>query len=255
MAEETSLAVSLENTLTNVKDGLPADFNIQRFVNNSVALIQGNKQLIEYGKKYGVGQIKAGLLKGAYLGLDAMNNEFYLVQYGNDLNFMMDYRGAVKLAKKYSIRPVLDIYAKLVRKGDKYEESIVDGQPKLTFKPIPFNDGEIVGAFAVCMFKDGGIVFDTMSKSDLDRTRAKSKASNSMAWKDFEGEMYKKTVLHRLTKHLELCFDSLDQKKIYDDDTESADFSRQTAVVENPFAEPETQDDVVAEGGVVEDGV
>ena len=51
-----------------------------------------------------------------------------------------------------------------------------------------------------------------MSLADLENTRKSSKASNSPAWKNFTGEMYKKTVLHRLCKHIELDFENPTQQ-------------------------------------------
>lgn len=56
------------------------------------------------------------------------------------------------------------------------------------------------------------MVYDTMSLADLENTRKSSKASNSPAWKNFTGEMYKKTVLHRLCKHIELDFENPTQQ-------------------------------------------
>ena len=51
--------------------------------------------------------------------------------------------------------------------------------------------------------------------ADLENTRKSSKASNSPAWKNFTGEMYKKTVLHRLCKHIELDFENPTQKNAF----------------------------------------
>ena len=220
IAKKSDFEISLQTSLASVKDALPAELNVSRFVQNAVAFLNGNDALIDFNKKYGSAQIKQGLMKGAFLGLDAMNKECYLIPYGNQLNFMIDYRGNVKLAKKYSIRPIKDIYAKLVRKGDEFEEVIVNGEPSLNFKPLPFNNEEIVGAFAVCLYKDGGMVYDTMSIADLENTRKSSKASNSPAWKNFTGEMYKKTVLHRLCKHIELEFDNPNQRELFSEDVE-----------------------------------
>lgn len=223
MAEEKkevalTFSESLTKDLVAVQEALPKDFNTTRFVQNAVALLNENTQLADFAKKNGTAQIKMGLMKGAYLGLDAMNKECYLIPYGNQLNFMVDYRGNVKLAKKYSIRPIKDIYAKLVREGDEFEEVVVNSQPNINFKPKPFNNGKIIGAFAVALFTDGGVQYDTMSLDDLENTRKSSKASNSPAWKNFTGEMYKKTVLHRLCKHIELDFDNANQIKYFDED-------------------------------------
>lgn len=213
MAETFSLA--LTNSLEEMQMALPNDFNTARFVTNAVALLNDNEGLQEFAKKNGLAQIKAGMLKGAVLDLDASNNEFYLVAYGSKLNFMPSYKGSIKICKKYSIRPIKDIYAKVVREGDEFEESIINGEPSISFKPKAFNDGKVIGAFAVCLYKDGGMVYDTMSLNDLENTRKSSKASNSPAWKNFTTEMYKKTVLHRLCKHIEIDFASYEQRTYF----------------------------------------
>lgn len=210
-AEKQSFSVMLTDKLESVKEALPQDFNKARFVQNAIALLNDNPQL----QKYSQSQLMAGLMKGAYLGLDFYSRECYLIPYGDQLNYQTDYRGAKKLAKKYSIRPIKDIYAKLVREGDEFEEVIINGEQGINFKPKPFNDGNIIGAFAVCLYQDGGLVYDTMSLADLENTRKSSKASNSPAWKNFTGEMYKKTVLRRLCKHIELDFESPAQRSAF----------------------------------------
>lgn len=209
--KELTFSESLRRELTNVQDALPKDFNKERFVQNALALLNDNPNIAKYGQA----QIIGGLMKGAYLGLDFYSKECYLVPYGNQLNYQTDYRGAKKLAKKYAIRPVKDIYAKLVREGDLFEESIEGGNQTFVFKPKAFNDGKIIGAFAVCLYADGGMQYDTMSLADLENTRKQSKASNSPAWKNFTGEMYKKTVLHRLCKHIELDFENPTQRTTF----------------------------------------
>ena len=39
-----------------------------------------------------------------------------------------------------------------------------------------------------------------------------------MAWKDFTGQMYLKTVLHRLCKHIEIDFENPKQRELFDED-------------------------------------
>ena len=98
VAKKDSFSEQLTTSLTVVKDALPKELNIQRFVQNAVALLNDNQTLMDFAKKHGTMQIKQGLMKSAYLGLDAINKECYLIPYGNQLNFMIDYRGNVKLA-------------------------------------------------------------------------------------------------------------------------------------------------------------
>lgn len=227
----------LTGQLGKVEDALPENFNKARFVQNSLALLNEKPELAKYSKP----QIISGLLKGAFLGLDFYNKECYLVEYGGKLNFQIDYRGNVKLAKKYSIRPIKDIYAKLVREGDEFEMWVEDGEQKVDFKPLPFNDGKIVGAFAVCVYEDGGMICDTMSVADLENTRKSSKAKNSPAWTNFTGEMYKKTVLHRLCKMIELEFDNQNQKKLFGEDMEIETGVVDNSEISDPFAQAESE--------------
>ena len=261
MAENTQIVEKKENNsnfsivladkLDSVSDALPKDFNKARFVQNALALVNENPNIAKYGQQ----KIMAGLLKGAYLGLDFYSKECYLVPYGNDLNYQTDYRGAKKLAKKYSIRPIKDIYAKLVHEGDLFEEKIIGGEQSFDFKPKPFNDGKIIGAFAVVLYTDGGMAYDTMSLADLENTRKASKASNSPAWKNFTGEMYKKTVLHRLCKHIELDFENPTQQNMFLSGMEIE--TDQQKIVENEIAENANSvdfpEDVVVESKVVEE--
>ena len=261
MAENTQIVEKKENNsnfsivladkLDSVSDALPKDFNKARFVQNALALVNENPNIAKYGQQ----KIMAGLLKGAYLGLDFYSKECYLVPYGNDLNYQTDYRGAKKLAKKYSIRPIKDIYAKLVHEGDLFEEKIIGGEQSFDFKPKPFNDGKIIGAFAVVLYMDGGMAYDTMSLADLENTRKASKASNSPAWKNFTGEMYKKTVLHRLCKHIELDFENPTQQNMFLSGMEIE--TDQQKIAENEIAENANSvdfpEDVVVDSKVVEE--
>lgn len=216
--KKTTFSELLTTSLADVKEGLPADFNITRFVQNGIALLNGNEALQKFSRQYGSGQIKSGLMRAAFLGLDALNSECHLVPYGSTLNFTIDYRGDTKLIKKYSVRPVLDVYAKLVRQGDDFRLYIKDGKQTFDFEPKPFNDGAIIGAFAVILYKDGGLDIEEMSVKELEKVRSKSKMANGMAWKDFTGEMYKKTVLHRIKKKVTIEFENPAQKEYWDED-------------------------------------
>lgn len=194
---------------------LPNDFNKQRFIQNCMTVLQDGQA--DFSKCEAPSVVRT-LLKGAFLGLDFFSGECYAIPYGGKCSFQTDYKGEIKLAKKYSSNPIKDIYAKVVRKDDDFEEVIENGQQKINFRPKPFNDGEIVGAFAVCLYKDGSMIYDTMSKADIEHTRKSfSKAANSKAWTDSYGEMCKKTVLRRLCKLIDLNFDNKEQIEAFED--------------------------------------
>ena len=169
MAETFSLALTTE--LNEHKSALPANFNVERFVQNSVALLNNNDSLMKFAQQYGTAQIKAGLMRAAYQGLDALNGEIYLIPYSGSLQFMPSFKGMQKMAKRYSKRPIRDIYSRIVREGDEFEVGVKDGEPTINFTEKPFNTGEILGVFAVALFEDGGLTYEVMSKSDVEACR------------------------------------------------------------------------------------
>ena len=219
----------LTDKLVSVESALPKDFNRERFVQNCIAVMNENPALA----KINPAQTIQGLLKGAYLGLDFLNRECYLIPYGNSVQFQTDYKGEVKFTKKYSIRKILDVYAKVVRKGDEFVEEIIDGKPSIDFKPLPFNDDEIIGAFAVVLYQDGGMSYEVMSVKDINSVRNNySKASQSKAWKYSFDEMCKKTVYRRLCKHIETDFESAEAHSAWDEGS-GMDFATPVTPVNN----------------------
>ena len=228
---ELAEVLTNEMALPSVSDALPKDFNKARFVQNAVALMNENKDLAKYPQA----KIVPGLLKGAYLGLDFFNKECYLIPYGQDLQFQVDYKGSIKLAKKYAVRPVDEIYARIVREGDEFSEEVRDNEPIINFKPKPFNNGKIVGAFAVCQYKDGGSKVEVMSIEQLDAAKRMSKAQTGTAWKFFAEEMYKKTVIRRLCKGIPIEMENPTQEALMHDDTIIEAEGRVVEEEENPF--------------------
>lgn len=216
MANEVAIKFSeqLTDKLISYETALPKNFNRERFVQNCLTVMNEKPELANINKA----ELIQGLCKAAFLGLDFMNKECYLIPYGNSVQFQTDYKGEKKFVKNYSIRPIKDIYAKVVREGDFFEERILDGQPTVDFKPLPFNNGKIIGAFAVVLYVDGGMEYETMSTEDINSVRNNySKASQSKAWKYSFDEMAKKTVLRRLCKHIETDFESIEARNTWDE--------------------------------------
>lgn len=253
------MATENKNYLVAIHDGLnsalekqvaalPKDFNKQRFLQNCMTVLQDGQA--DFSKCDPASVVRT-LLKGAFLSLDFFNRECYAIPYGNTVNFQTDYRGEIKLAKRYASNPIKDIYAKVVREGDEFIEEIENGNQSVSFKPKAFNNGEIIGAFAVCLYKDGGMIYDTMSVDEIEHTRKTfSKQADGKAWKNSYGEMCKKTVLRRLCKLIDLNFDTAEQMQAFED---ASDFD-----VNNPNpVEPEKAVDVYANveaSEVVENG-
>lgn len=208
----------LDDGLTRQVKALPEQFNKQRFLQNCMTVLQdGTADFSKCDPK----TVVRTLMKGAFLGLDFFNGECYAIPYGTQCNFQTDYKGEIKLCKRYSRNPIKDIYAKVVREGDQFEEVIENGRQTVNFKPKSFNDGDIIGAFSIVLYMDGSMMYDTMSKAEIEHTRQTfSKAANSKAWKESYGEMCKKTVLRRLCKLIDLDFDTAEQCQAFEEGSE-----------------------------------
>ncbi len=203
-----SFSDALTAELNEAKDSLPANFNVQRFVHNSIALLNGNETLVKFNKQYGSSQIKAGLIRAAYLGLDALNSECYLVPYGSTINFVTSYKGMIKMVKKYSQDGVKRVFADIIREGDEITATIADGKKGLAIKQNLLSKNPVIGCLAQVIYSDGDLDYEYMSLDDLQKVRNLSKAKNSLAWSTFTEEMYKKACIRRLLKRVTLDLDA-----------------------------------------------
>lgn len=230
--EQQTKQVTTAEYLNNIQDALmkqiaekvgamPEGFNKDRFTLNCITLIRDmlkDKKKRENLDGISADSIALCMIKGAFLGLDFLSGECYAIPYNKEMNFQTDYKGEIKICKKHSTQPIKDIFAKIVREGDLYDEGVEDGKQKLVFKPLPFNNGKIIGAFAIVTYTDGSMLYESMSAEEIEGVRQNySKAKDSDAWKKSSGEMYRKTVIRRLSKYIEKDFDKVEQLMAYDE--------------------------------------
>ena len=234
---------NLREMLEKKASALPKNFNETRFLQNCLVVLSDTKDIEKCQPK----DIARTLLKGAFLGLDFFNKECYPIIYGGQVQFQTDYKGEIKVSKRWSTNPIKDIYGKVVRKGDEFEAFVNEGRQVLNFKPLSFNDGEVIGAFAVVYFQDGSMLYDEMSKQAIEKTRQDySKCPKSPAWIKSPDEMYKKTVIRRLCKLIDLDFDNDDQRQAFEDggdiDKNKIKNTIDVTDVKDPFDKPKASD-------------
>ncbi len=216
---------TLSRILEKKQAALPKSLNRERFEMNCVQMIQDAMKDYKTQQKWlqcDPTTVAMTLAKAAFLDLDFFNGEAYAIPYGRDVQFQTDYKGEIKLIKKYSRNAIRDVYAKIVREGDQFEVSVVDGVQHLVYKPEPFSKNEIIGVFAVIYYRDGSMIFDTMGIDEIEHIRnTYSKAKDSPAWRNSYGEMAKKTVLRRICKLVDLDF-NIDQWRSFQDGGDSS---------------------------------
>lgn len=230
---------------------LPETVDKQRLALNFVSLLQDHPEI----KKFGVEKLAPMVVRCAKDNLDVLNQEVYIYEgFGGKLTYTPSYKGLRKMAIQKSVKPISQIYSKLIKEGDEFEEEFVNGQAHIHFKSKFGSNGAIVGVFTVCVFKDGTEIYEVMTKEEIDACRAKAK--NSGAWKDFYGEQAKKSCCRRLCKQLTLDFNDKEQADTFigtDEFIEDPKEQMQADVEQNANSK-DLETEIVAEVTVGEDG-
>ena len=127
--------------------------------------------------------------------------EGYLIPYGQECQFQPDYKGLLKLARRSGAFQVIEAV-------EVYEKDLFhvfrDPEPRIRHEPsLDPDPGPMVRVYAYAVLQNGHMVFEHMSRADIEKVRQASKAPNSPAWKNWYGQMGCKAVLKRLLKRQE----------------------------------------------------
>ena len=159
-------------------------------------------------KKCDVASLVRQLLTCAQLGLvpDGIRGQAYLIPFKNkkknitEVQLIPGYRGLMDLARRSG--EVIRIESRVVRDGDHFEFEY-GLTPKLIHRPTQSSGGgKLIAVYAIGWLKDGSTQFDMMWKADVDKIRARSRASNAGPWVTDYDAMAQKTVTRRLCKWL-----------------------------------------------------
>lgn len=143
-------------------------------------------------------------------GLMPDNRQAALVVFRNrrnetwDLTYIPMVRGIID--RLHNTGLIKDIKVRMVFSGDEFEY-ITGDEEKITHKPAG-NIGEATHVYAIVNMKDGGVYRDVMTAKEimvLKNMAIRKVGGADKAWRtpwggEFEFEMWKKTVLHRLKK-------------------------------------------------------
>ena len=258
MASKNELRIqdqkSLSNYFVSALDStanLPEGTDKQRLALNFVSLLQDKPEI----QKFGAEVLAPMVVRSAKDNLDVLNQEVYIYEgFGGKLTYTPSYKGLRKMAIQKSVKPIKDITAKLIYEGDELDEDFINGEAHLRYKSNFMKRGAWMGVFCICTFMDGTEIYEIMNMDEINAIKAKSR--NSGAWKDFPGEMAKKSCIRRLCKQITLDFSDKEQADSFAGTDELIDDPQEQAVkdvTENANQKP-LDDEVVAEVVVDADG-
>jgi len=239
--QDVNPIIAFKRNFTKLLDdgefALPSNVKPEAFKNAAMVAVQDDPTILRADQP----SLFKSLRRAAASGLVPDGREGALVKFRSYdkktrqstdvVQFMPMVFGLIKMVRRSGT--VTDIRAHIV-----YQKEIDAGQfdyvvgdeEKLTHKPILFGDrGDPVACYAIAKLTDGTIVREFMSAMGIDTVRRagasqkiyakgeKPKVSDTPLgiWKDWWAEMWKKTVIRRLCKRLDMSAD--DVRRVMED--------------------------------------
>ena len=202
MTKELSTITELKNDFDLKKEVitslLPKTVSFSKFKETAISAIVNNKDLLFLKNKE---SLFRSVTLAAQAGVLPDGKRGAIVKYGNDCSFMIMMKGVVEVilqqenVRSLSVDVIFDI--------DKYTYKVCsdyrDGFYFEHSRPLG-ERGNIIGAYALLTFKDDSKKIAVIDKIEINRS--KNVAKSKSIWNNWEDEMTKKTVIHRLAKTL-----------------------------------------------------
>jgi recombination protein RecT len=214
-SRQTAFKMVLEGTgfQAALRSALPRHVRPERIIRVVLSAMTSNPDILECDPN----TVILSIMRAASMGLEPDGGPLgqgYLVPFWNskrrckECQFIPGYRGLVKLARNSG--EVEDVWAKVVYETDDFEFDELNNTPTRHRRNYDLEEpGKMIGAYAGARFRSGYTRYEYMPAREIlsvkARTASKTKEGVIVGpWKDHEGEMWKKTVVRRLSKMLPL---------------------------------------------------
>lgn len=187
----------LEKMKPAIAQALPKHVSAERIARIALTAIRSNPKLAECTPQSFLGS----LLQASQLGLEVNTplGQAYLIPYKDVCTLVVGYQGMLDLARRSGM--VKAIYAHAVREADEFDYEL-GLEPKLQHKPAEGDRGDLTHVYAVARLTGGEPIFTVLTRAEVERFRARSRAKDSGPWvTDYEA-MALKTAIRRIFKWL-----------------------------------------------------
>jgi recombinational DNA repair protein RecT len=191
-------------------------------------LSSGQKQKVKAAVKNNEHYFNQKILELSNLGLTIADKDYYIIAYGDNLDFPIDYKGMLKVASMEARKAGFQLIPKAdtIRKGFTKADVITNGMiDNIVVENGKINE-EILTAYAIVALLDLQSREIVMQKVEIlpisEYQAAKSKTkSQGEVYKEFGSEMAKKIAFRRALKVIKSMFasDALDQLFANDNDS------------------------------------
>lgn len=258
---------------TEIAKALPTDINPDRFIRTVVTAVQMNPKLLEADRR----SLFASCMKAAQDGLMPDGREAVLNIYptkikgpGGDywvdmVQFLPMVRGLLKAMRNSG--EVASVDAAAVYERDHFR-FVRGDDPRIEHEPYLGAEeaGDVVAAYVIVKLVNGETHREVMSKRDIEKVRAASKAPNGPGWAKWYDQFAIKSVVKRAYKLLPSSSDRLDRVIEHDNEAMEFDFNQRgtdtaaltgqaTKKLEAPSGRPSRLSAIVGAAGLSPDMV
>ena len=245
----------LEKSWPRIAAVMPRELNPERLYQMYVSTINREPMLAECS----VESVLSCFMQCTALGLEPSNvnglGMAYLLPYGSknrqgqkQAQLIIGYKGMIELARRSG--QIKSIHAQAVYEGDDFDCWEDESGQHFRFhqaRGAEHSEKTLTDVFVNAQLMNGGFVFEHMTRAEVDRIRARSKAAGSGPWvSDYEA-MAKKTVIRRVFPSLPV---STEARTAAVADETTPDYTD----VFHPVIEPAAGDELPVSDGEASDG-
>jgi len=191
--------IQSQDFFNQIQNALPeGNLSARRYISACLTALAVEPKLLQCKPS----SVMKAMMESARYGLEPNSplSEAALIPYGDKVNFLIEYRGLMKLAWNTGLIKSMD-YDK-VCEADEFTFSRSHNGIEFSHTPNLFGDrGEVFAYYAIAELKNGGMAFHVMSKEEIEaHGKQFSRAFNhkSSPWQtDFNAMAYK-TVIRQL---------------------------------------------------------
>lgn len=198
------------NNLTKMdsqfKAALPAHISVEKFKRTALTAMQQTPDLYNCDQ----GSVFQSLVQCASDGLLPNGKEAALVIHNcktkdgwiKKAQYFPMVAGVRKML--FNSSEIVNVEAHVVHENDDFRYQLGDN-PHIHHSPAIGNRGEMILAYCIITLKSGGVIREIMQREEILQAKECSKSKDKEGrptgpWKEWESEMWRKTVIHRASK-------------------------------------------------------
>jgi recombination protein RecT len=199
LASTNNVQQALAKNMTALKSLLPAAIAPEKMARLAMNQLRLNPAL----QKCSVESFMGAVMQSSALGLEIDSRQLaYLIPYGTEVQFQAGYKGLINLF--YNSAMAKSLIARTVCKNDTFDFDLSSGEKPVHKYSLTEERGEVIAYYCIAELKTGSFNFELMTKSDVDKHKAKySKAGGKSPWGSGGYDaMALKTVIIKALKYM-----------------------------------------------------